>query len=80
VKFILWFVFSLLILFASLIPEMAMYFLWNLVSPETEAGKVGLVAVFAVCGGGLCILFGWIGLMLWVYLTDDFLNKNRFKL
>lgn len=60
---------SLLCLCISLLPEIAMYFLWQLVNPQDELMRVALVALFFFAGGGMCILFGFLGFAAWISIT-----------
>lgn len=57
----------------AILPEIAMYFLWNLVQPQDEIVRVALVALFFICGGGMCILFGFLGVAAWVSMTASLL-------
>jgi len=64
-KLIFVILFSLFCLALALVPEFAMYFTWNLIHPETDLARIACVALFWVCGAGLCVLFGFIGFILW---------------
>jgi hypothetical protein len=66
IKWIVAIVGSIFILAVSLIPESVMYFVWGLVNPASEVGKIALAIGFWIGGGGLCFLFGFLGLSLWV--------------
>lgn len=49
----------------AIIPEAAMYLIWHLVSPQSEAARIALVAVFVLGGGSLCFLSAWLAVLLW---------------
>lgn len=64
---------SILCLCLALLPEIAMYFLWQLVSPQDELMRVLLVGLFFFAGGGMCILFGFLGFAAWISMTATLL-------
>lgn len=67
---------TIVALFVGLLPEMAMYGLWNLISPVTEFGKILTVALFLTFGGGLSVLFGILGFVIWVAFVGAALESN----
>lgn len=73
VKFIGLMVMTLACFIFALLPEIGMYFLWQVVSPTTEIMRLLLIGVFIFGGGALCVLFAFLGFSLWVYLLNELL-------
>jgi hypothetical protein len=65
-KLIFVILFSVFCLALALVPEFAMYFTWNLIHPESDLARLLVVALFWVCGAGLCVFFGFLSFMIWV--------------
>ncbi len=56
----------------GLLPEIVMYFTWGLIDPVTVLERILTVGLFWVVGGGLCILFAWLALILWAFVLSVF--------
>ena len=59
---------TLVCIILGTLPELAMWALWGLVHPQTEVGRILMIALFIFCGGGISIfaLFGAISLWCFV--------------
>ena len=64
-KLIAFIIITILCVAFALIPEAAMWFGWGLIHPETEAGRILVIALFAVFGGSWCVFFGFLGVAIW---------------
>lgn len=76
-KWIAFLIVTLLSLTFGLLPEMGMYFLWNLVKPTTEFARFAMVALFLLGGGGLSFLFGFLAVGFWVTMTSAIFEVRR---
>ena len=60
----------------ALIPEGAMWFIWHVAAPTMEVSRLLLVVLFVTCGGGLSVLFGFLGLALWVAMVGALVDSR----
>lgn len=67
IKFILAIVFTMFCIAFAVLPETAMYFLWHLIHPESELARILVLGIFWFGGAGLCILFGFMGFVMWAH-------------
>ena len=65
-KFIAFILITLICICIAVIPETAMYFLWQMVNPQTELGKILVLGIFWCGGFVFCIMFALFGFLLWV--------------
>lgn len=77
-KWVMLAVWSALCLGFSLIPETAMYFLWQLVNPSTQLEKIAVLALFWLGGVGLCLVFAFLGLTVWIAGLNALDDTYRF--
>jgi hypothetical protein len=73
-KWLVGIVMTLICILGALIPEIVMYFTWNLVHPESEVAKIVLIALFWVAGGGMSVFFAFLGFMVWVSFMKALLD------
>ena len=57
----------------GLIPELSMYGIWQLVSPESEFGRIALIAIFLVGGGAWCIFFAFLAFAGFIKTVEEFM-------
>lgn len=69
---VLWSVFCLVL---ALFPETVMYFLYAVIDPTTSVERLLVIAVFLVAGGGLSVVFGFLGLTLWAHGISELLKS-----
>ena len=55
-------------------PEAAMYGVYHAVSPVTELGRIVLALGLLFVGGGISILFGFLGLAMWAHGVGEVLK------
>lgn len=73
-KVVFWVLGSLLALVVGLMPEVALYFLYGVINPQTELTRVITVLSFLFLGGGACFGFGILGLALFAGVTKAVLE------
>lgn len=57
----------------GLIPELTMWGLWNVISPETELGRIITIGIFAVAGGAWCVFFAFLALAGFFKTVEEFM-------
>lgn len=62
---------TLLCLLFAILPEIAMYATWHLISPSTEITRILLMILFWATGGGLCLVFGFLAFAGWVAILNE---------
>lgn len=50
-------------------PELAMYWSWNLIQPESELTRILLIIAFWFGGAGFCVGFGALCFYLWLIMV-----------
>lgn len=61
----------------ALIPEIAMYFVYGMIEPSTTLEKIAVGAIFWFGGGGLCVLFAYLGFMFWALMITEPKKRKR---
>ena len=56
---------TILCILIALIPEGAMYLIFRLANPTTELGRILLIGIFLVVGGGLIVWWTILVFVLW---------------
>lgn len=59
----------------ALVPEAAMYFLWQAINPTETLEKIATVAIFWIGGVGLCVFFAFISTLLWIAAMSVWVNN-----
>ncbi len=57
----------------GLIPEFTMWGVWNLISPETEVGRIIMIAIFLFGGGAWCVFFAFLAFAGFVATIEKFM-------
>lgn len=73
-KVVFWIVGCLIALAVAVIPEVAMYFLYGLINPQSEVTRVITLLAFFVFGGSACVGFGAIGIAIFASVTGAVLK------
>jgi hypothetical protein len=68
-RFIFWFFGIFVSVVFAFIPEIAMYFIYNLIAPQSDLTRILLLVAFWFGGIGLCVLFGALGVLLAMAVT-----------
>lgn len=55
----------------ALIPEIVMFFIYQSMGPTTFWESFVLLAVFFIGGGSFCIIFGLLGISLFIILAEE---------
>lgn len=68
-KFLFWVLGTLLALLVGLAPEIAMYFTYHLIAPQSDLARCLVLAIFWLGGAGLCVATAIIGLSIFLAAT-----------
>ena len=69
------FLITLFCICLALIPEAAMYFLWQVINPTETLEKIVTIALFWIGGAGLCVVFAFISTLLWISAMAVWVNN-----
>lgn len=58
----------------GLIPEVVMYTVYSLISPESELTRVLVLLAFWLTGFGVCVGFAILAFMLWTLMITEVLK------
>lgn len=75
-KFLFWFIGTLVSIFIAIIPEMAMYFTYQLISPESEGARIVTLIAFWAIGSGMCVFFAFLGFFIFTAITAAVLDAK----
>lgn len=53
----------------AFIPEMIMYGLYGILNPTGELTRIIVLLAFWSLGGGVCVAFGLIGVLVWAQVV-----------
>lgn len=69
IKLLFWILGSAIIIPATFIPEAVMYFLYQLIAPQSDLARVLVLLVFWVTGFGVSVAFLLLGIFAFCSLT-----------
>lgn len=61
---------SIISLVVAFLPEIVMYFLYNLIDPSTFLERMVVIGLFLLTGGPISVFFAFLGLRLWVSFIE----------
>lgn len=73
-KFLMWLLFTIAAATIAVLPEVAMYFVYGLINPQSELSRVLVLIVFWFGGVSACIGFALFGFLIFMAATQEALK------